>query len=1069
MTPAVRTSDHPCLMEMLEPRLLLSTATFGTYTGPELDFYQPCNGGDNNINFQINVHDVDVATIQSAKLKLAVWDVDYNCGGACDGLCERDEVLLNGHKLTTPQPYLTGADNQWSTVTFDVSPSFIKSGDNRVDINIDLLSGWCWCVMCDYGELIIETGAKPTIEDIVIDGTPDVWWNPWTWGVDPNPTTTKDVEFTAKLKDMTGYEVVKIAWTSDAFNPQTTTTDSLTVKPMAGRHGKGKDIQAILTYRKIGETQTYTTKPYSEKFDLFFDKQGDDNGDGEDNWFDYWSTSSDGACSFGSGQASFSYIYGDGPYSPYSLRGQTWSGTGKIQIFNAATTTQGFTWSKDGLTINEHKGIDQLEFILQHERTHNVVEWNWKEGGAWWPSGGTKFADQDQDRIPDVVEDTVPGFDKTKPQSFPGYPISGGSEEEVYCDYIAETSRNSPVPTQDWANPGKQTSPSYCYLPAPTLTGTDASLAGTISDRGEDSDGDGRYETLVVDVPVDVQVAGRYYLQSSLLIGSNRRVSASGEYDLASGSSTVSLKFDGRAIRQARTSGPYSVEFVFLGGQTGELGSIEGPISTEAYDWNQFSTGEVSIEAGLSDVGVDSDGDGQFNLLDVSVPVTYHGAGAGSLYGWLVDDAGVELGYARADFTATDGGSDTVHLLFGGEPIRQKQRSGTYHLRYLTAELDGQPVDSLYEAHVSQAYSWTQFEATGGAFQSATQFTNQGVDLDGNGLFDVLRINMKADIATTGRYVVVGRLLSSDGVLLGEASIDRALPAGSQTLALDFGGRNIAELKKAGPYHLEYAYLYDGTGSLLDAMPVEYTTAAYDWRQFEGVSVMLTGAYTDQGIDTNSDGIFDLLRITVGVKAINAGTFALNGRLMDQQGHEIAWASASSSFTAGQTKTLVLDFPAAAISANGVNGPYFLRDLYVYNTSDATQNDYVYEAMTTRFYGVGDFRPLMNLNSRVTMVAARSSFDRRTGQQTTMIRITNTSTQTIVSPSRLVINSLTPNVTVVNADAKTPRGKPYICLGCLIPQGQLRPGQSVLVPLVFSNPLNVRFTFDLLLEGLLQA
>jgi len=59
---------------------------FRTDTAPELDWYQPCAGGDNLINFYIKVHDVDVSSIKSATLTLAVWDVDYDCGTACDGI-----------------------------------------------------------------------------------------------------------------------------------------------------------------------------------------------------------------------------------------------------------------------------------------------------------------------------------------------------------------------------------------------------------------------------------------------------------------------------------------------------------------------------------------------------------------------------------------------------------------------------------------------------------------------------------------------------------------------------------------------------------------------------------------------------------------------------------------------------------------------------------------------------------------------------------------------------------------------------------------------------------------------
>jgi len=126
---------------------------FRTDSGPELDWYQPCSGGDNLIDFDINVHDVDTSAVKSATLTVAVWDVDYACSISC---CERDSVYLNGHRLMTPEPYLTGANGQWSTCTFDVEPEWLKDGNNRVDIYIDLFCPGYWCVTCDWGELQLE-------------------------------------------------------------------------------------------------------------------------------------------------------------------------------------------------------------------------------------------------------------------------------------------------------------------------------------------------------------------------------------------------------------------------------------------------------------------------------------------------------------------------------------------------------------------------------------------------------------------------------------------------------------------------------------------------------------------------------------------------------------------------------------------------------------------------------------------------------------------------------------------------------------------------------------------------
>jgi len=100
--------------------------------------------------------------IYSAELTLSIYDVDEYCGGACNGVCEVDQVYFNGHYLGT----LTGANNQWSTTTFILDPSWVNGevggspGINHVKIIIDTASHHCWAVECDWVQLIINAGAK---------------------------------------------------------------------------------------------------------------------------------------------------------------------------------------------------------------------------------------------------------------------------------------------------------------------------------------------------------------------------------------------------------------------------------------------------------------------------------------------------------------------------------------------------------------------------------------------------------------------------------------------------------------------------------------------------------------------------------------------------------------------------------------------------------------------------------------------------------------------------------------------------------------------------------------------
>lgn len=212
-----------------------STHTFRVDSGWELDSHQH---RDNPIHFYVNVHDIDVSAIQSATMTLAVWDVDFN--GPYPP--ERDEVYINNHRLTTPQAYLTGANSQWSTVTFNVEPGWIVDGNNRVDIIIDVLTtfGRRWAVECDWAELQVEVQNPEITEIRVSSNTP-------SYNV---PVTMEEVKLEAVVDNAQGINFKEIYWEiSDAATGSTeyrerkqidgTSTDDFVLEhtPAAGTHG----------------------------------------------------------------------------------------------------------------------------------------------------------------------------------------------------------------------------------------------------------------------------------------------------------------------------------------------------------------------------------------------------------------------------------------------------------------------------------------------------------------------------------------------------------------------------------------------------------------------------------------------------------------------------------------------------------------------------------------------------------------------------------------------------------------------------------------------------------------
>jgi hypothetical protein len=95
--------------------------------------------------------------------------------------------------------------------------------------------------------------------------------------------------------------------------------------------------------------------------------------------------------------------------------------------------------------------------------------------------------------------------------------------------------------------------------------------------------------------------------------------------------------------------------------------------------------------------------------------------------------------------------------------------------------------------------------------------------------------------------------------------------------------------------------------------------------------------------------------VVIGTSISVSGTIVANGRLVDSDSQDIHWASNYASLEAGTGLTMTLPFTGTVINAHTRNGPYELRDLYVYHTGDPEQGVSVAEVHTTTAYNYWDF------------------------------------------------------------------------------------------------------------------
>lgn len=234
-----------------------------------------------------------------------------------------------------------------------------------------------------------------------------------------------------------------------------------------------------------------------------------------------------------------------------------------------------------------------------------------------------------------------------------------------------------------------------------------------------------------------------------------------------------------------------------------------------------------------------------------------------------------------------------------------------------------------------------------------TSFSDAGVDDNGNGLFDRIVVTANLQVQQAGNYRLELTLVASNGQQT-QASLTATLGVGAQQMTVAFSAKQIAALAVNGPYTIRNARLYhisDPQEPIAAFSDNGGQTTAYALTSLERAVLIFTGNNTVTGIDTNSNGKFDVLRIQVELNALAGATYNWSGTLKDPTGRSIQAIDNTTSLSAGNN-TLTFDFDGVKIAQNGVNGPYTLGSVLVFNNQTSLHEA---ELLQTPPFSVNDF------------------------------------------------------------------------------------------------------------------
>lgn len=475
----------------------------------------------------------------------------------------------------------------------------------------------------------------------------------------------------------------------------------------------------------------------------------------------------------------------------------------------------------------------------------------------------------------------------------------------------------------------------------------------SITDCGTDNNGDGLYDELTVSVDLIAAAPGNYTVEGMLFSEDTFLGNASVKTSLNTGSQKVTLSFDGTTLWNKGKNGPYTL---YLSLQDIKY-STQVKYSTKAYSYTDFQKPNAFFTGHTNDIGIDTDSNGIYEELQVSAEVVAGVPGTYTLHGILQDSTGNYI--SSSDTTVALGNTAaTLSLSFSGKQVFNSKLNGPYQAALVLIDEKGKELTSIL--HNTNEYSHTSFDAPSAVFDMS--FSDHGEDYNADGLYDALAVNVGVHAHESGTYTVIGSLHDMSGEFIATTQTEIYFSQGSQSVTLYFDGSVIRNHGVNGPYRLFALELVQNDSNSIDSVIDPYQTNSYAYTDFQSSTQITADTFTDYGLDFNQNGLYDVLVVEADVFIPYTDYYSFNARLVDINGEEIVWASGGEYLYQGMQK-ISLQYDGRYIYGNSVDGPYYVKDLTIYSSS---QTFYTMDAYSTNNYQYGQFEPCSTVIGMVT-------------------------------------------------------------------------------------------------------
>jgi hypothetical protein len=386
----------------------------------------------------------------------------------------------------------------------------------------------------------------------------------------------------------------------------------------------------------------------------------------------------------------------------------------------------------------------------------------------------------------------------------------------------------------------------------------------------------------------------------------------------------------------------------------------------------------IEIIGNYTDYGIDENGDELYEELAIEFDVEVIEAGnyyfSGNLE--ISDDTcgqggcgGISV-YAGSDEYLSEG-IHTIQLLFSGIDIYREATDGPYLFDELVVY--GGPFNLVINPeYQTRDYLYREFNPPWARLNY--NFNDYGIDEDEDDAYDYLVVEVGVDVDIESEYRVHS-YLSKDGEHLASYYIPEIhLAPGENTIELNFSGLQLYLGGEDGPYTLGNFQVSDvGAGEMLIFENDIYDTSSYNYTDFERPGAQFNGYFSDYGLDTNDNELYDHLIIEAGVSVNEPGEYILSGSIEVGEDHYSLWDNSPPIYLPPGDHTLNLSFLGLEIYDLETDGPYLLRYIEL-GSLEHGGIDYEDSAYNTSSYNYTDFEEFVTLNATFSLIDANGIY-----------------------------------------------------------------------------------------------